>query len=332
MPQTRPRAPRRAPPSPEAPPRAWSGRVSPAELARPGGLLTAALAQAAAEQGLDLHALARAMGVSYWDLSQLRIGTRRLSTLSDALRDACADFLQVSPLTVLQMAGLLAPQTALAAHPLDPEALVHALHLRDTEAALTALPPPSARPLAGFTVEALAALHREYGGNPAVVAALRDELQARPVSRTEQLRQAVAAPPAPAAAPDTAPAIMRCIGCETRLRIPRLQAPGEIRCPACGAEYAVHWQATVCVVRHQNDGAPDDGAAPPDPAEGPVDPWSVLGLPPGSPRAEVDRARRSLLQAYHPDRLGQVSPQVRRLAEEAFKRVNDAWERLRAGP
>ena len=37
-------------------------------------------------------------------------------------------------------------------------------------------------------------------------------------------------------------------------------------------EYAVHWQATVCVVRHQNDGAPDDGAAPPDPAEGPVEP------------------------------------------------------------
>jgi DnaJ-class molecular chaperone len=44
----------------------------------------------------------------------------------------------------------------------------------------------------------------------------------------------------------------------------------------------------------------------------------------------VERARRALLQAYHPDRLGQVSPQVRQLAEEAFKRVNDACERLRA--
>jgi curved DNA-binding protein CbpA len=44
----------------------------------------------------------------------------------------------------------------------------------------------------------------------------------------------------------------------------------------------------------------------------------------------VERARRSLLQQYHPDRLGQVSPLVRQLAEAAFKRVGDAYETLKA--
>jgi hypothetical protein len=316
-------------PIPEEPhPRVWSGRVNPAELARPGGLLTAALAQAATERGLDLHALARTMGVSYWDLSQLRIGTRRITALPDTLRDACAAFLEVSPAVVLVMAGLLEPQAALDTLALDAQELVQVLHLRDTAAADTVLPAPSARPLAAFTVDALAGLLQRHGANPAVAAALRDELQHRPVSRTEQLRQALAVTPASAPGSDREPAIMRCVGCDTRLRIPRLDQPGDIRCPACGAEYAVHWQAAVCVVR-PTAGDSDDEVPPED--ETPVpDAWSVLGLPPGSPRAEVERARRALLQAYHPDRLGQVSPQVRQLAEEAFKRVNDACERLRA--
>jgi len=58
----------------------------------------------------------------------------------------------------------------------------------------------------------------------------------------------------------------------------------------------------------------------------PQDPWAVLGLPPGSDWDAVECARRSLLQQDHPDRLGQVSPLVRKLAKEAFKRVGDACE------
>ena len=59
-------------------------------------------------------------------------------------------------------------------------------------------------------------------------------------------------------------------------------------------------------------------------------PWTVLGLTEGSPWEAVERARRSLLQQYHPDRLGHVSPLVRQLAEEAFKRVSEAYDTLKA--
>ena len=47
-------------------------------------------------------------------------------------------------------------------------------------------------------------------------------------------------------------------------------------------------------------------------------------------KAAVERARRSLLQQYHPDRLGHVPPLVRQLAEAAFKRVGEAYDTLKA--
>ena len=58
-------------------------------------------------------------------------------------------------------------------------------------------------------------------------------------------------------------------------------------------------------------------------------PWAVLGLAPQSEWDAVERARRALLQQYHPDRLGHVPPLVRQLAEEAFKRVSEAYDSLK---
>jgi hypothetical protein len=57
---------------------------------------------------------------------------------------------------------------------------------------------------------------------------------------------------------------------------------------------------------------------------------SVLGLKPGSPWPTVERVRRSLLQQYHPDRLGHVSPRVQKLAESDFGRVGEAYDLLKA--
>jgi DnaJ-domain-containing protein 1 len=58
-------------------------------------------------------------------------------------------------------------------------------------------------------------------------------------------------------------------------------------------------------------------------------PWAVLGLEEGSPWDAVERARRALLQQYHPDRLGHVPPLVRQLAEREFKRVSEAYDALK---
>lgn len=317
----------------------WSGRVDPDGVRRPGGLLVAALMQAAAERDLSLGALATAMGVSYWSLSQLRIGFRPIESLDDDLAQACAAFLDLPPLTIEVLAGLVDPAQALSSVPLTGEDLWHLRQLQDTEPAdLALLPPPNRlRPLQSLSVDELAVLHQEHGGNPSVCEAVRAELACRPLSKTERLRAALgareetAAEPPPAAPP---PPILRCVSCQKRLRIPLLHAPGEVRCPTCQTEYAVHWQDMVCLVQRieppEAEGSADEGDEAATDAVAETTPWSVLGLDENSPWEAVERARRTLLQQYHPDRLGHVPPLVHKLAEDAFKRVGDAYEALKA--
>jgi transcriptional regulator with XRE-family HTH domain len=308
------------------------------DVARPGGLLIAALLQCADERGLSLTELAAHMGVSYWSLSQLRIGFRRVESLDEDLAQACADCLDLPRLTVDMLAGLLDPEQALAEEELSGEDILHARQLLSrTPDELRLLPPPQrARPLHGLTVDELAALHRAHGGNPAVVAVLRAELTHRPMSKTELLRAALG-PVAPLEAvaaekPLTPPSgILRCVCCQKRLRVPHLAEPGEIRCPGCQTEYAVHWQESVCLVQRMTAPEADDEPEIDDAAPAVASPWDVLGLAENSPWDAVERARRSLLQQYHPDRLGHVPPLVRQLAEEAFKRVSEAYDTLKSG-
>jgi len=323
---------------------AWSGRIHVADLSRPAGLLIAALSQHARERGLTLSEMASAMDVSYWSLSQLRIGIRRIDVLDEDMAAACAAFLDRPLQTIYMLAGLLDPGEALSAADLTPEDIVHARHLLVTEPADLALLVPAnrARPLQSLGVDELAAVHREWGSNPSVQEAVRAELALRPLSKTELLRQAIlagaqatdAAQASPAPSTSGQSVIIRC-GCQKRLRVPYMASPGEIRCPACQAEYAVHWQDTVCVVQRHDAEADETIPEVQHPlvheAElDPVQAWAVLGLKPGSPWSAVERARRSLLQQYHPDRLGHVSPLVRQMAQSAFRRVGDACELLKA--
>ena len=314
------------------PPAPWSGRIDTDECGRPGGLLYAALAQCAGERDLSLNRLADALGVSYWSLSTLRIGFRPIEALDDDLVDACAAFLGVPTLTVQMLAGLLDPADALQAPALTGADLLHARQLMAVAPEdLVLLPPPNPeRPLQGLGVDELLALHQSCAACAPVCALLRTELRHRPMSKTEQLRALLVertGPEVEPVAPDHA--VVRCAHCQTRLRVPHLAAAGEIRCPACKTEYGVHWQGQVCVVQRIEPPAADDPAS--DEPDAPVadDPWSVLGLDADSPWEAVERARRTLLQQYHPDRLGHVSPLVHKLAENAFKRVNEAYDALR---
>jgi hypothetical protein len=314
----------------------WSGRLKASEMSRPGGLLTAALMQYAAEQDCSMSELATALGVSYWTLSQLRVGFSAIKSLDQDVIEACATLLDLPSLTIQALAGLLSPAEMLASDDLTAEDLLHARQLASTEPEdLVLLPPPNQ----------LVELHRVHANHPVVIGFLRTELGSRPMSKTEQLRAALAREPDASSEPDAAPrtesappsGILSCPCCQKRLRIPHLPEPGEIRCPSCATEYTVDWQGMVCLVQAlpgpASGGDGDDGdrtEAAQDPSAESQDPWSVLGLAPNSPWEQVERARRSLLQQYHPDRLGHVSPLVRQLAEAAFKRVSTAFEAVRA--
>jgi hypothetical protein len=57
-----------------------------------------------------------------------------------------------------------------------------------------------------------------------------------------------------------------------------------------------------------------------------VDPYAVLGVPPGASREELQAAYRAAAKRWHPDRAGSVEAQAR------MAQLNAAWELLRDGP
>lgn len=79
--------------------------------------------------------------------------------------------------------------------------------------------------------------------------------------------------------------------------------------------------------------------APPDPtANGhtrprshpdPRSPYDVLGVTPEASSREIRRAYQSLMRQYHPDRLEDMAPELRALAEQRTKEINAAYDQLK---
>jgi transcriptional regulator with XRE-family HTH domain len=88
----------------------WSGNLDDEELARPGGMLLAALIRMANESGHQMAEMAKEMGVTYGYINQLRNGTRQVNQISDDFANACALYLGIPRLTVLMLAGRLTPE------------------------------------------------------------------------------------------------------------------------------------------------------------------------------------------------------------------------------
>lgn len=83
----------------------WSGTVSEEELAKPGGMLMAALLRCAQEKGLSLMDMAKELCITYGYINSLRNGVRQINQIGDDFALTCARFLGVPRLTVLMLAG-----------------------------------------------------------------------------------------------------------------------------------------------------------------------------------------------------------------------------------
>jgi transcriptional regulator with XRE-family HTH domain len=90
----------------------WSGNLDEDEITKPGGLLLAALIQAANERRQQLNDMARDLGVTYGYINQLRNGIRSVNQVSDDFALACATYLEVPRITVLMLAGRITPADA----------------------------------------------------------------------------------------------------------------------------------------------------------------------------------------------------------------------------
>ncbi|NCU33041.1 MAG: hypothetical protein EOM23_08955, partial [Candidatus Moranbacteria bacterium] len=56
--------------------------------------------------------------------------------------------------------------------------------------------------------------------------------------------------------------------------------------------------------------------------------YELLGLKRGASKEEVKKAYRKLALAYHPDRVSHLGPEYTEVAEEKFKLINEAYEKV----
>ena len=58
-------------------------------------------------------------------------------------------------------------------------------------------------------------------------------------------------------------------------------------------------------------------------------PWDVLGVSPGASKAEIKKAYYAKVKQYHPDRVNDMGPELKELAEQKMKEINQAWGQLK---
>ena len=58
-------------------------------------------------------------------------------------------------------------------------------------------------------------------------------------------------------------------------------------------------------------------------------PHEVLGVDRGASAEEISSAYRKLVQQYHPDRVADLGPELREVAEQRMKEINAAYEELK---
>ena len=58
-------------------------------------------------------------------------------------------------------------------------------------------------------------------------------------------------------------------------------------------------------------------------------PYEVLGVNPGASQEEISAAYRRLVRQYHPDKVADLGPEFRELAEQRMKEINAAYQSLK---
>lgn len=62
---------------------------------------------------------------------------------------------------------------------------------------------------------------------------------------------------------------------------------------------------------------------------GTKDPYAVLGVKPGAGPEAIKKAYRELAGKYHPDKVSHLGEEFRKLAENRFKEIQEAYQKIR---
>lgn len=60
----------------------------------------------------------------------------------------------------------------------------------------------------------------------------------------------------------------------------------------------------------------------------PQTPYDILGVDPSATQEEIKTAYRKLANQYHPDKVAHLGEEFQTLAEQKFKQIQDAYDRL----
>ena len=60
--------------------------------------------------------------------------------------------------------------------------------------------------------------------------------------------------------------------------------------------------------------------------------YEVLGIQSGASPEEISSAYRKLVQQYHPDKVADLGPELRAVAEQRMKEINTAYQELKKRP
>ena len=71
-------------------------------------------------------------------------------------------------------------------------------------------------------------------------------------------------------------------------------------------------------------------ASPPPRREPPNSPYALLDIPRTATFEEIKQAYRQRIAEYHPDKVANLGVELRRVAEEMTRRINNAYEQLKA--
>lgn len=80
---------------------------------------------------------------------------------------------------------------------------------------------------------------------------------------------------------------------------------------------------------YQNRSGNQGNSAGPEQTGKPDDPYQILGLNRGATQEEIKKAYRELANKYHPDKVAHLGKEFQNLAEEQFKKVQEAYQKLK---
>lgn len=124
---------------------------------------------------------------------------------------------------------------------------------------------------------------------------------------------------------------LECFQCRLRLRIKRTATKVKYRCPDCGIAF-FGWvdaggvpQSAPCEDEKETDNKPDPefGAF----GSG-LTAHQIIGVRPNATQDEIKKAYRSRIQEYHPDKVAALGNELKKVAEEMTKRINQAYRTL----